>query len=68
MTEKAKHAGLGAGLFGGAGVVALYGVGALVATLVLGLALVLPAWLAAPVRAVEGLKTDVETIKGGSSR
>ena len=29
MSEKAKHAGLGAGLFGAAGLVALYGVGAL---------------------------------------
>jgi uncharacterized membrane protein YqjE len=47
MTEKAKHAGVGAGLFGGAGVVALYGGGALVATIILALALVMPAWLAA---------------------
>ena len=47
MTEKAKHAGIGAGLFGGAGVVALYGVGALIATIILALALVLPPWLAA---------------------
>jgi uncharacterized membrane protein YqjE len=47
MTEKAKHAGIGVGLFGGAGVVALYGVGALIATVILALALVLPAWLAA---------------------
>jgi uncharacterized membrane protein YqjE len=48
MTEKAKHAGVGAGLFGGAGVVALYGVGALVATIILALvALGLKAWLAA---------------------
>ena len=47
MTEKAKHAGVGAGLFGGAGLVALYGVGALVATAILALALVLEPWLAA---------------------
>lgn len=47
MTEKAKHVGRGAGLFSGAGVLALYGVGALVATAILGLAQVLPAWLAA---------------------
>lgn len=44
MQAKAKHAGVGAGLFGGAGLVALFGVGALVATLILALALVLPAW------------------------
>jgi uncharacterized membrane protein YqjE len=48
MTEKAKHAGVGVGLFGGAGVVALYGVGALIATIILALvALGLKAWLAA---------------------
>jgi uncharacterized membrane protein YqjE len=47
MTEKAKHAGVGAGLFGGAGLVALYGVGALIATIILALALLIPAWLSA---------------------
>jgi membrane protein implicated in regulation of membrane protease activity len=47
LTEKGKHAGLGAGLFGGGGVLALYGVGALVAAAVLLLDLVMPAWLAA---------------------
>jgi uncharacterized membrane protein YqjE len=47
MTEKAKHAGVGAGLFGGAGVVALYGVGTLIATVILALSLAMPAWLAA---------------------
>jgi uncharacterized membrane protein YqjE len=47
MTEKAKHAGVGAGLFGGAGLIALYGVGSLIATIILALALVMDAWLAA---------------------
>ena len=47
LTEKAKHVGVGAGLFSGAGVVALYGLGALVATAILGLAEAVPAWLAA---------------------
>jgi hypothetical protein len=47
LAEKGKHAGLGIGLFGGAGAFAFYGVGALVATGILALALVLPAWLAA---------------------
>jgi uncharacterized membrane protein YqjE len=46
LAEKGKHAGLGAGLFGGGGVVAAYGLGALVVTLVLALAMVVPAWLA----------------------
>lgn len=47
MSAKAKHAGIGVGMFGGAGVVALYGVGALIATMILALALVLAPWLAA---------------------
>lgn len=47
MSAKAKRAGIGAGLFGVAGIVALFGTGALVATAILALALVLDAWLAA---------------------
>jgi len=47
MKEKGKRAGLGVGLFGGAGVVALYGGGALVATLILVLATFLEPWVAA---------------------
>lgn len=38
LTEKGKQAGLGAGLFGGAGGLSLYGFGALVAGLILLLA------------------------------
>jgi len=47
LTEKGKAAGLGAGMFGGAGLVALYAVGALTAGAILALAIVLDAWLAA---------------------
>jgi uncharacterized membrane protein YqjE len=47
MKEKGKRAGLGAGMFGGAGVFALYGVGALIATLILVIATFLEAWIAA---------------------
>lgn len=47
MTRKGKRAGMGAGLLGAAGVVALFGGGALVATAILALALVLPAWASA---------------------
>ena len=47
LTEKGRHAGKGAGMFGGAGVVALYGVGALVAAAILGLATALEPWIAA---------------------
>lgn len=47
MTEKAKGLGVGAGMFGAAGLLAVYGGAALVATAVLALALVVDAWLAA---------------------
>jgi uncharacterized membrane protein YqjE len=96
MTEKGKRAGLGLGMFGAAGLLALYGVGVLLATVVLLLDLVLPAWAAAlivtvvlfaaagiaalqgrnkvseatpakPERALEGIKADVATVKGGHS-
>lgn len=52
VTETAKRAGIGAGLFGTAGVMAHYGGGVLLAAIVLALALVLPAWLAALIVAV----------------
>jgi Putative Actinobacterial Holin-X, holin superfamily III len=47
LTAKGKRAGMGIGLFGAASVVALYGVGAVLAASIIALALVLPAWLAA---------------------
>ncbi|MEV4706275.1 phage holin family protein [Actinoplanes sp. NPDC049316] len=47
MVEKGKRAGTGAGLLGGAGVLALYGVSTLLLTIGALLALALPAWLAA---------------------
>ena len=47
IAAKAKRAGVGAGLVGGAGVFALYGVAALFVTIGAALALVLPAWTAA---------------------
>jgi hypothetical protein len=47
LTEKGRHASRGAGMFGGAGLIALYGVGALIAAAILGLATVLEPWIAA---------------------
>ena len=47
LQHKGKRMGLGAGLFGAAGLFALFGVGTLIAAAVLALALVLPGWLAA---------------------
>jgi len=48
MKEKGKRAGIGVGLFGGAGLVAAYAVGALIATIILVLATILDeGWIAA---------------------
>lgn len=46
LTQKGKAAGLGLAGFGAAGLLSLLGLGTLVATAVLALALVLPAWAA----------------------
>lgn len=47
LQHKAKNIGVGAGLFGAAGVLALYGGAALIATLIAALSLLLPMWAAA---------------------
>ena len=52
VTQKAKRLGIGAGLFGGAGLFAFFGLATLITTAILALALVLPAWLAALIVAV----------------
>jgi uncharacterized membrane protein YqjE len=52
MTQKGKQAGMGAGLFGAAGVVGLLALAALTACFILALNAVIPAWLAALLVAV----------------
>ena len=52
LKEKGKRAGIGGGLFGAAGVLALYGLGTLIAFVVLLLATAMDAWLAALIVAV----------------
>jgi uncharacterized membrane protein YqjE len=47
LTEKGKHAGVGAGLFGGGGLFAFFGLAVLIAAAVLGLAEAVPAWASA---------------------
>jgi membrane protein implicated in regulation of membrane protease activity len=47
LTQKARQAGLGAGLLAAAAVAVFYGVGALLVTIGLALALVMPGWAAA---------------------
>ncbi|MGZ4436106.1 MAG: phage holin family protein [Nocardioidaceae bacterium] len=93
LTEKGKRAGIGIGMFSAAGLLAFFGFAVLLATVILALALVLPAWVAAlivavvlfagaavaalvgkknvsqatppvPEQAIDGVKQDVETVKG----
>ncbi len=52
LAEKGRHAGLGAGLFGGASVFGLGAFGALTACFIAGLATGMPAWFAALIVAV----------------
>jgi hypothetical protein len=52
LAVKGKKAGLGAGMFGGAGVLGLYGFGALTACLILALSTAVTGWLAALIIAV----------------
>ena len=47
VAEKGKRAGLGIGMFSAAGLLAFFGLAALLTTIVLALDLVMPAWLAA---------------------
>jgi uncharacterized membrane protein YqjE len=94
VTEKGKRAGVGLGMFSAAGLLGFFGLAVLIATFVLLLDLVLPAWAAAlvvaavllavagvaalvgkkkvaeaappkPERAIENVKKDVATLKGG---
>lgn len=52
LTEKGKRAGLGAGMFGGAGLFGAFAFGALTAAAILALATAVAAWLAALIVAV----------------
>lgn len=66
LKQKGKRAGVGAGLTGVAGIVALFGAATLIACAVLALALVLPGWAAALIigvvlLAVAGIAAKVGT-------
>jgi hypothetical protein len=52
LSVKGKQLGVGAGMFGGAGVVGLYAVGALTAAIIAALSLAMATWLAALIVAV----------------
>jgi Putative Actinobacterial Holin-X, holin superfamily III len=47
MTRKGKQAGIGAGMLGGGGLLALYGIGCLIACAIIGISRVLAPWLSA---------------------
>jgi uncharacterized membrane protein YqjE len=47
MTRKGKRAGMGIGMLGGSGLVALYGLGCVIACVIIAISGVLAAWLAA---------------------
>jgi MFS family permease len=65
LTAKGKRAGMGAGMFGGAGLFALYAVGALTAAIILALATAVAGWLAALiVAAVYGAIAGVLALRG----
>lgn len=52
LTEKGKQAGVGAGLLGGGGLIAVFAFGALTAAIIAGLATFMPTWVAALIVAV----------------
>ena len=67
LAAKGKQAGLGAGMFGGATMFGLYGLGALTACVILALATAMSAWLAALIAAaVYGLIAGALALAGKS--
>ncbi|MBV9309567.1 MAG: phage holin family protein [Solirubrobacterales bacterium] len=67
LAVKGKRAGIGAGMFGGAGVAGFYAFGALIATAILALATAMSAWLAALiVTVVLGAAAAVLALQGRS--
>ncbi len=68
LTEKGKRAGIGAGLFGAAGVLGFYALGALMAGGILLLATAVTAWLAAViVAAAVAIAAGVAALVGKSN-
>jgi MFS family permease len=67
LTAKGKRAGIGAGMFGGAGMVGFYVLGALTAAAILGLSHAVTSWLAALiVAAALGIVAGVLALQGKS--
>jgi uncharacterized membrane protein YqjE len=68
MARKGKQAGLGAGMLGGGGLIALYGVGCLIACAIIGLSHVVQPWLAALIVGVALLAIAVVAALAGKGR
>jgi MFS family permease len=67
LAVKGKRAGIGMGMFGGAGVFGFYALGALIATAIIALATAVTAWLAALiVTVVLGAVAGLLTLQGKS--
>jgi hypothetical protein len=68
LTVKGKRAGIGAGMFGAAGVFGLYALGALTAAVILALSLAMTGWLAALiVTVIYGAVAGVLALTGKSN-
>ena len=65
LRVKGKRAGVGAGMFGGAGALGLYALGALTAAIIAGIAEVLPVWASALiVAALYGAIAGILALRG----
>jgi MFS family permease len=65
LRDKGKRAGIGAGMFGGAGALGLYALGALTAAIIAGIAEVLPVWASALiVAALYGAVAGILALRG----
>ncbi len=68
MTRKGKQAGSGAGMLGGGGLIALYGVGCLIACAVIAISGAVAAWLAALIVGAALLATAAIVALAGRGR
>jgi MFS family permease len=65
LRDKGKRAGVGAGMFGGAGALGLYALGALTAAIIAGIAEALPVWASALiVAALYGAVAGILALRG----
>lgn len=65
LRDKGKRAGMGAGMFGGAGALGLYALGALTAAIIAGIAEALPVWASALiVAALYGAVAGILALRG----